>query len=160
MTLVSLSKTLSHCFVLRMGRKALVRMCCVTPVKEPSALIKNRRGSPWCSWLWLLYMYAPQHLVNHYKLLNNWVSESSSAITFLKVCTLYILSALTTLFGRHVRYIRLQYYYYINITVVTGAPLNSPSGIFCSNSLKKQGLGCGGHPALRAIIQQWNYTLK
>ena len=54
-TLVSLSKTLNHCFVLRMGRKAVGPMCCVTHVKEPSALIEKRRGSPRCSWLWLLH---------------------------------------------------------------------------------------------------------
>ena len=29
-TLVSLSKTLNHCFVLRMGRKVVGPMCCVT----------------------------------------------------------------------------------------------------------------------------------
>ena len=34
---------------------AVAPMCCVTHVKEPSALIKKRRGSPRCSWLWLLY---------------------------------------------------------------------------------------------------------
>ena len=54
-TLVSLSKTLNHCLVLRMGRKAVGPMCCVTLVKEPSALIEKRRGSLRCSWLWLLY---------------------------------------------------------------------------------------------------------
>ena len=53
-TLVSLSKTLDHCFVLWMGRNAIGPMCCVTHVKEPSALIEKRRGSPWCSWFdWL-----------------------------------------------------------------------------------------------------------
>ena len=51
---VSLSKTLNHCFVLRMGRNAIGPMCCVMHVKEPSALIEKRRGSPRCSWLWLL----------------------------------------------------------------------------------------------------------
>ena len=60
-TLVSWSKTLNHCktinhcFVLRMGRKAVGPMCCVKHIKEPSALIEKRRGSPRCSWLWLLY---------------------------------------------------------------------------------------------------------
>ena len=43
-----------HCFVLRMGRKAVGPMGCVMHVKEPSALIEKRRGSPRCSWLWLL----------------------------------------------------------------------------------------------------------
>ena len=55
-TLVSLSKTLNHCFVLRMGRKAVGPMCCVTHVKEssaPSALFE--KGIARCSWLWLLY---------------------------------------------------------------------------------------------------------
>ena len=61
-TLVSLSKTFNHCFVLRMEHKAVGPMCCVTHVKEPSALIEKRRGSPRCSWLWLLN--APYHLVN------------------------------------------------------------------------------------------------
>ena len=54
-TLVSLSKTLNHCCILRMGRKTVGPMCCVTHVKEHSALIAKRRGSPRCSWLWLLY---------------------------------------------------------------------------------------------------------
>ena len=44
-TLVSLSKTLTYCFVLRMGKKAVGPMFCVTHVKEPSALIEKRRGS-------------------------------------------------------------------------------------------------------------------
>ena len=35
--LVSLSKTLTHCFVLQMGRKVVGSVCCVTHVKEPSA---------------------------------------------------------------------------------------------------------------------------
>ena len=82
-------------------------MCCVTHVKEPSALIEKRRGSTRSSWLWLLY--APQHLVNHDKVLNNWVSEFITAITYLSE-SLYTLSALSTLFGRYVRYIRLRYY--------------------------------------------------
>ena len=103
---VSLSKTLNHCFVLRMGRKAVGSMCCVTHVKEPSALIEKRRGSPRCSWLWLLN--APEHLVNPYKVLNNWVSEFITANTYLSE-SLYILSPLSTLFGRYVRYIRLRY---------------------------------------------------
>ena len=33
-TLVCLSKTLNHCFVLRMGRKAVGPVCCVTHIKE------------------------------------------------------------------------------------------------------------------------------
>ena len=33
-----LSKTLNHCFVLRMGRKAVGPMCYVTHTKDPSAL--------------------------------------------------------------------------------------------------------------------------
>ena len=38
--LVSLSKTLNHnCFVLRMGRKDVGRVCCVMHVKEPKTLI-------------------------------------------------------------------------------------------------------------------------
>ena len=40
-TLVSLSKTLNHCLVLRMGRKAIGPGCCITHVKEHSALITN-----------------------------------------------------------------------------------------------------------------------
>ena len=42
-------------------------------------------------------------------MLNNWVSEFITAITYLSE-SLYILSALSTLFGRYVRYIRLRYY--------------------------------------------------
>ena len=42
--LVSLSKTLNHnCFVLRMGRKAVV-LCCVMHVKEPRTLIVKEKG--------------------------------------------------------------------------------------------------------------------
>ncbi len=45
-TLVS-SKTLNqYCCVLRMGREAVDPVCCVMHVKEPSALIVKRRGSP------------------------------------------------------------------------------------------------------------------
>ena len=47
-------ETLNHCFVLRIRLKAVGPMCCVTHVKEPSALIEKRRGSPRCSWQWLL----------------------------------------------------------------------------------------------------------
>ena len=44
-TLVSLSKTLNHnCFVLRMGRKAVVPVCCVMHVKEPRTLIVKEKG--------------------------------------------------------------------------------------------------------------------
>ncbi len=41
---------------------------CVMHVKEPSALIEKRRGSPQCSWFDWLHI-APQHLVNHYMVL-------------------------------------------------------------------------------------------
>ena len=95
MTLVSLSKTLIHCFVIRMGRKANGPVCCVTHVKEPSALIEKRRGSPQSSWLWLLS--APQHLVIPYKVLHNWVSELKTSITYYSVKMYIILSALSTL---------------------------------------------------------------
>ncbi len=51
-----------------MGRKAVAPVCCVTHEKEPSALIEKRRGLPRCSWFdW--QHNAPQHLVNHYKVL-------------------------------------------------------------------------------------------
>ena len=79
-------------------------MCCVTHVNEPSALIEKRRGLPLCSWLWLLF--AP-YLVNHNKVLTNWVSKFITAITYLSE-RLYILGALSTFFGRYVRYIRLR----------------------------------------------------
>ena len=42
-------------------------------------------------------------------MLKNWVSEFITVITYLSE-SLYILSALSTLFGRYVRYIRLRYY--------------------------------------------------
>ena len=58
-------------YVLRMGCKAVGPMCCVTRVKEPSALI------------------IPAY---------TYLSES-----------LFILKALSTLFGRYVRYIRQRY---------------------------------------------------
>ena len=61
--------------------KGVGPMCCVTHVKEPSALIGKRRGLPRCSWLWLLN--APQHLVNPYKVITNWVSKFITAITYL-----------------------------------------------------------------------------
>ena len=48
-TLVSL-RTLNHCFVLWMGRKTVGPVCCVTHVKEPSALIKMKRGSHQKKW--------------------------------------------------------------------------------------------------------------
>ena len=67
-TLVSLSKTLAHCFVLLMGRKAIGPVCCVSHVKEPRALIEKRRGLPWCSWLDWQHI-AQHHLVNHYMVL-------------------------------------------------------------------------------------------
>ena len=41
-----------------------------------------------------------------------WVSEFITAITYLSESLYIILSALSTLFGRYVRYIRLRYYYY------------------------------------------------
>ena len=54
--------------VLRMGRKAIGPVCCVINVKEPSALIEKRRGSPRCCWFdW--QNIAPQLLVNHYMVL-------------------------------------------------------------------------------------------
>ena len=46
-----------------MGRKAVCPVCCVTYLKEPSALIKMRRGSPQCSWFDWQHI-AQQHLVN------------------------------------------------------------------------------------------------
>ncbi len=49
-----------------------------------------------------------------YKVLNNWVSEFLTAITYLSE-SLYIPSALSTLF---VRYIRLRYYYIIIIIII------------------------------------------
>ena len=51
-----------------MGRKAVGPVCCVMHVKEPSALIEKRRGSPRCSWFDWQHI-APQHLVNHYMVL-------------------------------------------------------------------------------------------
>ena len=79
-------------------------MCCVTHVKEPSALIEKRRG--FAPVFLAVALYAPWHLVNPYKVLNNWVSEFITAITYHPE-SLNILSALSTLFGRYVRYIRL-----------------------------------------------------
>ena len=52
-----------------MGRKAVGPMCCVTHVKEPSALVENRWGSLRCSWFDWQHI-APQHLVNHYLYMN------------------------------------------------------------------------------------------
>ena len=50
-TLVSLTKTFNHCFLLRMGCKAVGPMCSVNALKEPSTLIEKGRGSSRCSWL-------------------------------------------------------------------------------------------------------------
>ena len=64
-----------------MGRKAVGPMCCVTHVKEPSALIEKEKGlAPVFLTVNLVY------LVNPYKVLNNKVSEFISAITFLEAC--------------------------------------------------------------------------
>ena len=41
-----------------MGRKAVGPVCCVTRVKETSALIEKRRGLPQCSW------FDWQHIVS------------------------------------------------------------------------------------------------
>ena len=51
-----------------MGRKVVGPVCCVTRVKEPSALIENRMGATRCSWSDWQHI-APQYLVNHYMVL-------------------------------------------------------------------------------------------
>ena len=61
-------------------------------------------------------LYALKHLVYDLKVLHNWVSEIITAITYLSK-SLYILSALSTLFGRYVRYIRLRYYFLVKGTI-------------------------------------------
>ena len=48
-----------------MGRKAVGPVCCITHVKEPSALIEKRRGLPGVPGLISAQDIAPQHLVNH-----------------------------------------------------------------------------------------------
>ena len=67
MALVSLiSKTRNHCDVIRMGRKSIGPLCCVTHVKEPSALYWKEKGfALQCSWFDMQHI-VPQHLVNHY----------------------------------------------------------------------------------------------
>ena len=88
-----------------MGRKAVGPVCCVTHVKEPSALIEKRRGSPRCSWFDWQHI-APQHLVNHYMVLckrsrshnsnvvphtlqENTECWSALSVTEWRICTLY-----------------------------------------------------------------------
>ena len=61
-TCVLKQDTKPWCFVLRMGHEAVGLMFCVTQEKEPSALFRKRRGSPWCHWFYWLHI-APQHLV-------------------------------------------------------------------------------------------------
>ncbi len=41
-------------------------------VKNPVTLVAKRWGLPWC--FWQLQLNAPQHLVNPYKVLHQWVS--------------------------------------------------------------------------------------
>ena len=100
-TLVSLNKTLNHWFVLQMGRKAVGPMCCVTHVKDPSALIEKKKG-----FARVFLAVAAECAEAPCKVLHNWVSELS-LVTWYNSESLYIPS---TLFGRYVRYIRLQYY--------------------------------------------------
>ncbi len=100
-TLVSLSKTLNHYyFVLRMGRKAVGLVCCVTHVKEPSSLIEKRRGPPRCSWFDWQHI-APQHLVNHYMVLCEGVG-----LILQKRCPKYLAGKYSR------RYTNTFYYYY------------------------------------------------
>ena len=83
-TLVSVSKTIDHCFVLQMGRKAVGPMCCVTNVKETGALIRKENGfAPVFLSVAALCATSPcKPLV-----LNIWVSEFITAKPFfLKVC--------------------------------------------------------------------------
>ena len=51
-----------------MGHYAVGSVCCVMHIKEPSALVEKRRGSPWCAWFDWLHI-VPQHLVNLYTVL-------------------------------------------------------------------------------------------
>ena len=43
-TLASLSRTLSHFFVLQMGRKAVGPVCCVTHVKRTECTYQKEKG--------------------------------------------------------------------------------------------------------------------
>ena len=90
-TLVSWSKTLNHCFVLRMGRKAVGKRSQCTYRKEKGFALVFLAVAALCA-------IAPCKPFE----LNNWVSEFITAITYLSE-SLYILSALSTLFGRYVR---------------------------------------------------------
>ncbi len=79
-------------------------MCCVTRVKEPSALIEKRRGLPRCSWFdW--QHHALQHLVNHYMVLCKGVG------LILPIIMKKILSALRRQSDVIKRYIRTQYHH-------------------------------------------------
>ena len=70
MTPMSLSKTLNHdASSFDWDVKPLVSCVVLCTLKEPSALIVKRRGSPRCSWFDWQHI-APQHLaVNHDKVL-------------------------------------------------------------------------------------------
>ena len=57
-----------------------------------------------------LTVYAVAPCKPLYKVLNKWLSEFITAITYSSE-SLYILGALNTLFSSYVRYIGLQYYY-------------------------------------------------
>ena len=74
------------------GRKAIGPMCCVTHVKEPSALIEKRRGfAP--VFLAGLAAYCATHLVNYYMVLcMNFADEFSMKHSqyFCKVCLRFI----------------------------------------------------------------------
>ena len=85
-------------------------MCYVTHVKEPSALIEKRRGSPRCSWS-DRQQIAPQHLVKHYMVLSELGLIIQTQSHILQEI-LYVTAPGASLSDGHVRYIRSHNYYY------------------------------------------------
>jgi hypothetical protein len=92
----------NHCFVLRMGRKSHWSHVLCNACKRTQCTNQKEKG------------FAPVFLVvaavvpriDPYKVLTSWFSEFITVTTYLSE-SLYKLSALSTLFGRFVRYIRL-----------------------------------------------------
>ena len=97
----------NHCFVLRMGRKSRWSHVLCNACKTTQCTNQKEKGFA----LVFLVVAAVAPCIDPYKVLTNWFSEFITVISYLSE-SLYKLSALSTLFGRFVRCIRLWYYYY------------------------------------------------
>ena len=90
-----------------MGQKATGPVCYVTHVKEPSAVIKKRRG--WFDW----QRIVQQHIVNHYMVLCKRISfQTSNIVPHTLQEILYITAPGVSLSDGYVSYIRSHFYYY------------------------------------------------